>query len=411
MGKRRSTPVGPVQTHWPPTALKVVGSDKEVQLRPGSAVRVGRSRDNDLCLADELVSEFHCLVERTHPAKVIVKDLGSTNGTFINGVRVGECQLVTGASLRLGESFLTVGGETPRHRPASELLLGGNPRFRAALARAKNLAATELSVLVRGETGTGKELVARLIHEWSPRAHGPFVALNCAAIPRELIESELYGHEKGAFTGAADRHLGLFERAGGGTLFLDEVGELGPGAQASLLRALETRKIRRVGSAAEHEVDVRFVAATHKNLESAAAIAQFRPDLYHRLRGADVTLPPLRDRPDDIPLLAGAFYGGELGADTMARVLAYSWPGNIRELKNAMRLARALGEAELQLDGAPDQAVVGDDDDHALLTRRAIELAVDAHGSYRGAARYLDVPKSTLHERARRFGVRPRRAR
>src|SRR6266571_1020703 len=174
MGKRRKTPVGPVQRHWPPAALRVVGAaGREVQLRPGYSVKVGRSHDNDLCLADELVSEFHCVVERPHPAKVIVKDLGSTNGTFINGIRVGECELVCGASLRLGESFLAVGGEAPRHQPASELLLGQNPRFRTALARAKALAATDLSVLVRGETGTGKELVARLIHEWSPRAHGP----------------------------------------------------------------------------------------------------------------------------------------------------------------------------------------------------------------------------------------------
>ncbi len=407
MAKKRSTPVGPVRSHWPPTALRVVGASKEIQLRPGFAVKIGRSLDNDICLADELVSAFHCIVERTHPAKVIVRDLGSTNGTFINGVRVAECELVSGASLRVGDSFLAVGGESPQHRPASELLLGKNPRFRAALTRAKSLAATELSVLVRGETGTGKELVARLVHEWSPRAHGPFVALNCAAIPRELIESELFGHEKGAFTGAADRHLGLFERAGGGTLFLDEVGELGRGAQASLLRALETRKIRRVGSATEHDVDVRFVAATHRDLDATAGAGEFRADLYHRLRGADVILPPLRERPDDIPLLAATFYGGELGAETMARVIGYAWPGNVRELKNAMRLARALGETELHLDDVgPRQA-----EDDAQLTRRAIELAVAAHGSYRSAARHLDVPKSTLHERARRFGVRPRRAR
>jgi transcriptional regulator with GAF, ATPase, and Fis domain len=403
MAKQRNTPVGPVQRHWPPAGLKVVGARAEVQLRPGFTVRIGRSPANDLCLADELVSAVHCVVDRPAPGKVVIKDLGSTNGTFVNGVRVAECELVAGATVRLGQSFLAVAAEAPRHRPASELLLGRSPRFRAALARAQSLAATELSILVRGETGTGKELVARLIHEWSPRAHGPFVALNCAAIPRELIESELFGHEKGAFTGAADRHLGLFERAAGGTLFLDEVGELGGAAQASLLRALETRRIRRVGSAAEHDVDVRFVAATHRDLESAAADGDFRADLYHRLRGADVVLPPLRDRPEDIPLLVSTFYDGALSAATMARIAAYSWPGNVRELKHAMGLARALGEAELALD-PPDAPPDG-------LTRRAIELAVDAYGSYRNAARYLDVPKSTLHERARRFGVRSRRGR
>src|SRR5262249_9058621 len=164
-------------------------------------------------------------------------------------------------------------------------------------------------------------------------------------------------------------------------------------------------KIRRVGSATEHEVDVRFVAATHRHLEAAAASGEFRLDLYHRLRGADVVLPPLRERPDDIPLLVAAFYDGELSTATMARLVGHTWPGNVRELKNAMRLARALGEDELQLDAA-GPTPPGDDGD--ALTRHAIELAVDAHGSYRRAARYLDVPKPTLHEGGGRFGVAPR---
>jgi len=401
MAKRRTTPVGPVQKHWPPMALRVMANGKDVKLRPGFTVTVGRGDDNDLVLGDDFVSERHCIVERPEPRRVFVRDLDSTNGTFINGVRVKECELVAGASVRVGQTFLAVSGEDTIAKTAAEMLIGQDLAFREAIARSQRIAATELSVLVLGETGTGKELVARLIHDFSPRAHGPFVALNCAAIPRELIESELFGYEKGAFTGAADRRLGLFEQANSGTLFLDEVGELGREAQASLLRAIESRHIRRVGSAGERPVDLRFVAATHRDLRSAALSGEFRIDLYHRLCGAEVTLPPLRLRRADIPLLIREFYGPQMTADTTARILAHAWPGNIRELKNALRRAAALGESELRLDPAPLPSP-------DLAARDQIEHAIDVYGSYRKAAEALDMPRSTLHERARRYGVRRR---
>jgi DNA-binding NtrC family response regulator len=403
MAKRRNTPVGPVQKPWPPVALRVMANGTDVKLRPGFTVAIGRADSNDLILRDNFVSERHCIVERPDPRRVLLRDLGSTNGTFINGVRIHECELVAGASVRVGQTFLAVSGEETIAKTAAEMLIGKDQAFREAIVRSQRIAATELSVLVLGETGTGKELVARLIHDFSPRAHAPFVAFNCAAIPRELIESELFGHEKGAFTGAADRQLGLFEQANGGTLFLDEVGELEREAQASLLRALESRKIRRVGGAGERPVDVRFIAATHCDLRAAALAGEFRIDLYHRLCGAEVTLPPLRLRRADIPLLIREFYGPAMTEETTDRILAHAWPGNVRELKNALRRAAALGESELWLDATPTRPPPAE-----LAARNRIEDAIDVYGSYRKAAEALDMPRSTLHERARRYGVRKR---
>jgi transcriptional regulator with GAF, ATPase, and Fis domain len=226
-----------------------------------------------------------------------------------------------------------------------ETIIGHAPKFIAAVDDARRVASTATSVLLTGESGTGKEVLARAIHHASPRAEGPFVALNCAALPETLIESELFGHERGAFTGADKLKRGRFELAAGGTLFLDEVGELAPAAQAKLLRVLQERRYERVGGTTTLEANVRLIAATNRDLERAVADARFREDLYYRLAVFRIHLPPLRERGDDVPLLADRFVrqlGGDMGkvAPGLSReardlLLAHAWPGNIRELQNA----------------------------------------------------------------------------
>ena len=227
-----------------------------------------------------------------------------------------------------------------------------NPEFEAVLARAKLVASGDASVMIRGESGTGKELLAQAIHRASPRRDKPFMAINCGAIPEALLESELFGHVKGAFTGAARDHEGLFQSANGGTVFLDEIGDMPVALQVKLLRVLQERTVRPVGATQSTPVDVRIVSATHRDLEAAIRESQFREDLYYRLNVVSFTLPPLRERREDVPLLAGHFltqiakkYGktvNAFSADALQRLVKYDWPGNVRELINVVEQVVAL---------------------------------------------------------------------
>jgi two-component system response regulator HydG len=250
-------------------------------------------------------------------------------------------------------------------QPAAGGLLGGAPAFRAVLETLGQVAPTGATVLLQGESGTGKELAARLVHDLSPRASGPFVPIHCAAIPDTLLESELFGHERGAFTGAVARKEGRLERAHGGTLFLDEVGETSPGAQVKLLRFLQDGVLERVGGNEPVRVDVRIVAATNKDLSAEVRAGRFREDLFYRLAVVSVTRPPLRERREDVPLLASAFLR-RLAEQSGKRVLgfapaalaaleAYPWPGNVRELLHAVERAVILTRGEaIDLDDLPD---------------------------------------------------------
>jgi len=235
--------------------------------------------------------------------------------------------------------------------PAQRLICGEGSALRSVLRLAEAVAARETTVLICGETGTGKGLLARAIHEMSPRRRGPFVELNCAGLSRELTESELFGHERGAFTGATERKIGLFEAADGGTLFLDEIGELDPSVQAKLLNVLEQKRFRRLGGVAEIEVDVRIIAATNRDLEQDVAMGRFRQDLFYRLSGFTLHLPPLRERREDILPLAWHFLAEYqtpqapvrgLSPEVEELLLAYDWPGNVRELKNVIERAAIL---------------------------------------------------------------------
>ncbi|MGC8915475.1 MAG: sigma-54-dependent transcriptional regulator [Thermoanaerobaculum sp.] len=271
--------------------------------------------------------------------------------------------------------------------PGAPTLVGTSPRFLAALEALRRVAPTEASVLLLGESGTGKELFARALHAYSPRRLGPFVAFACAAVPETLLEAELFGYERGAFTGATSRHLGRFEQAHGGTLFLDEIGEIGPGVQVKLLRALEERRIARLGGTGEISVDVRLVAATNRDLAAEVVRGSFRADLYHRLNVFPIVLPPLRERREDIPALALHLLSRAsarnnlplplLRPASLGALVLPPWPGNIRELANHMERVAILspgervGPAELLL--APE--VLREGWEREEVRRLALEFA------------------------------------
>jgi DNA-binding NtrC family response regulator len=249
-------------------------------------------------------------------------------------------------------------------------LIGSGEAMRRVFETIQKVAETDLSVMIRGESGTGKELVAQALHSTSSRRSRPFVAMNCAAINRELVESELFGHEKGAFTGADRRRIGRFEAADGGTIFLDEIGDMGPETQAKVLRVLEERQLERVGSTQTIEVDVRVVCATHRDLEEEIGAGRFREDLYYRLKVVEIELPPLRERIEDFAALSDRFLGQvaerlgrekkALGTAALARLARHAWPGNVRELRNVLERAAVLAvgpeivEEDLQLAGQGD---------------------------------------------------------
>ncbi|MFC4727447.1 nitrogen regulation protein NR(I) [Coralloluteibacterium thermophilus] len=316
-------------------------------------------------------------------------DIAATAGAFRGGARefLSKPFDLDDAVALAARALPREGGERRAPEPAAadvgEQLLGDAPAMRDLFRAIGRLAQAPLSVLVTGETGTGKELVARALHRESPRARGPFVALNTAAIPSELLESELFGHEVGAFTGAARRHVGRFEQADGGTLFLDEIGDMPAGLQTRLLRVLAEGEFFRVGGRELIRVDVRVIAATHQDLERRVAEGQFRADLLHRLDVVRLRLPPLRERTGDIPALAASFLAraaSELGAparrfsaEAMAELVAYPWPGNVRELRNLCWRVAALAPGETvgraDLAGAlrpPDATAAASDADWAV---------------------------------------------
>ena len=304
-----------------------------------------------------------------------------------------------------------------------EGMVGKSAVIRDVCARIKRIAPTPSTVLIHGESGTGKELAARALHRMSPRADGPFVPINCAAIAEELIESELFGHVKGAFTGAAAGREGLFYYARGGTLFLDEISELPLPLQAKLLRVLEERKVRPVGSEQEVPVDVRVVAATNRNLVDEVAAGRFRRDLYYRLQVVEVVLPPLRERIEDLPDLVDYFIGqlaarlgvAELQHDeaALARLVRYSWPGNVRELKNLIERSLILGyyaddfvPDEVAVSPAPSFSSAADEESLAAIERRHILGVLETcKGNKSEAARRLGVSRKTLERKCVAWGV------
>ena len=314
---------------------------------------VGKSAACDLTLMDPQVSRRHIALEQ-RGSLLHVEDLGSTNGTFVNGVRVVEAFLQGGETLRLGSTVLRVEAhdEQVSTRTSAAIgfgrVVGVSPQMRRLFPFLERLAESEIPLIVEGETGTGKELLAESLHETGPRAQGPFVVFDCTAVASSLMEAVLFGHERGAFTGADTARAGVFERADGGTLFIDEIGDLEIGLQAKLLRAVERSEVRRVGAVSYLKVDVRVICATRRDLELAIQERRFRDDLYHRLAVARIELPPLRNREGDVELLAQYFWGqldgGSMPSDFLEKVKLHRWPGNVRELRNLVARTIALGD-------------------------------------------------------------------
>jgi transcriptional regulator with GAF, ATPase, and Fis domain len=326
---------------------------------------IGSSFESTLRLPDPAVSRRHIEL-RNLGGTVQARDLASTNGSFFEGSRFTELTLGPGSVFRLGETDLQIVAPErsdpimPSEAESFGPLLGRSRRMREIFAVLERAAKNEATVLVTGETGTGKEVVAEAIHQRSPRAAKPLVVVDCASIPANLIESELFGHVKGAYTNALTDRAGAFESADGGTIFLDEIGEMPALLQPRLLRALETRTVKRVGANEFRPVNVRVIAATNRNLEDEVRAGRFRVDLYFRLAVIRVNLPPLRARRDDIPLLSRHFIGElpprgpgapplELSAEIQAALSSYDWPGNVRELRNVVHQAASLSSEGLSL--------------------------------------------------------------
>jgi DNA-binding NtrC family response regulator len=311
-------------------------------------------------------------------------------------------------------------------------LIGRGPAMRAVFETIRKVAETDLTVLIRGESGTGKELVAQALHEASSRKSGPFVAVNCAAISRELVESELFGHEKGAFTGADARRVGRFEAAHGGTIFLDEIGDMAPDTQAKVLRVLQERSFERVGGTKPIQVDVRVIAATHRDLEKDVASGRFREDLYYRLKVVEIRLPALRERPEDLPALAERFLAQvaerlgrpkkRLAAAAQAALAGYAWPGNARELRNVIEQSAVLAPgdeidaADLLIAGAPPAArSAADELSFSEAKRAAVEgferefllCALRANeGNVSRTAAAIGMVRQSLQQKIRELGLR-----
>jgi two-component system NtrC family response regulator len=298
----------------------------------------------------------------------------------------------------------------------TEAPIGTSDAWREVIRRAMRVAATDATTCLQGESGTGKEVIARFIHRRSPRRHGPFVAINCAALPEQLLESELFGFERGAFTGAQQAKPGQIELASGGVLFLDEVTEMTPAAQAKFLRVLQEREFVRLGGTRPVRVNVRVIAATNRNLHEAVERGEFRADLYYRLNVFDIRIPPLRERRDDIPLLAASFlreFSGDVALTTpaMEALCRHDWPGNVRELRNVLERAAIVSDGPFIDAEHLSLSIRGDvpplnSTDLGVLERQAIEQALrETGGNKVKAAKQLGITRTQLYGRLRKYGL------
>jgi len=405
-----------------------------------TGLSIGADPGNDIVLDDPYMSSFHAQVSLEH-GRIMVRDLGSRNGVFVNERKVTHGEVPPSAQLRLGRVvFVPLArrvvdgdGDGDRDRDAQSVaaqggqhrLVGTSAAIEGLRARLARIAPSDAPVLISGETGTGKEVAARLVASLSARAAAPFVPINCGALGKSLIESELFGHEKGAFTGAVARKKGAFEAAHEGTLFLDEVGELPLELQPQLLRVLESGEVRRVGAADSFSVDVRLVAATNRDLAREVERGAFREDLYHRLHVLTLELPSLRERRDDIPLLARHFVAQlspagaalSLSPEAVRKLVGHEWPGNVRELRNVLQRAVLLRASDVL---AADDITFAASTLHsrveiasATRQRTLAELEREAivaelirhHGNKTEAAAALGLSRSTIHRKIDDFGI------
>lgn len=400
------------------------GKELKVESRK---IRGGRSRLNDLTVDDGSISGVHFELILGDEG-VLLRDLGSTNGTWVGNVRIREVWIEPGTVFRAGRCGIELLAAESIEVPISagtrfDAMVGHSPVMRELFAMLERVAHTPMDVLIGGETGTGKELVARGIHARSQRSAGPFVVLDASALPRELAEAAILGHRKGAFTGAFEARAGCFEEADGGTVFIDEIGELPLDLQPKLLRVLERREVQRIGETKRRPIDVRVVAATHRDLPQMVARGEFREDLYFRLSDFTVELPPLRERGEDPGVLAKTFLANfdkktgrshHLTNEALAYLNSHSWPGNVRELQKTIRRAAFLAEGsaidrvDLEVGGRPG-TTAGTDAEPASsnVLDEMLELpfkAAKTEFERRYLSRLLDAVGNNLSEAARRLG-------
>src|SRR3990170_798211 len=439
-----------------PAILSVsISNGMTVEIRLGlKEIRIGRSKEADLLLPDPSVSRIHARIFRVGE-QYFLSDT-SRNGTYVDGKRISQVQLESGLSFRIGQYHILFSREGRSHsssepptvipgtgidhppridRKAAEIIssaaldiLGNSHVIKQLKSGIRKVATSDFPVLIEGETGSGKELVSRGIHETSPRKDGPFVVVNCGAISPELMESELFGHEKGAFTGATTQRRGAFEIAHGGTIFLDEIGELPLRLQPKLLRVLEQKEIKRVGGNETISVDVRVIAATNRNLRTEVSDRNFRDDLYFRISTITLSVPPLRDRREDILPIATHFLADvasranravpELSVPAAECLSSHDWPGNVRELRNAIQRAvvmcegSSLGPRDFSF-LVPADPVPAENVSEQSLSRweqsernnLLTELTRQKWNKTR-TARELATPKSTLFEKLKKYGIR-----
>lgn len=415
--------------------LKVLSGpddDQEIVL-DGPETSIGTARDNTFVLSDATISRHHAVIQES-AGGYLIKDLESTNGTELNNLRIREAYLEFGTTLTLGDTLLKFVPFEERIEvlPSADTRWGNvcaqSVQMRTLFAMLDKMADTSATIILQGETGTGKELFARAIHSKSPRNDQPFAVFDCGSVADNLIESELFGHKKGAFTGAAYDREGVFEHGNNGTVFLDEIGELGLDLQPKLLRVLENREVKRIGENRTVPVNVRVIAATHRDLAQEVKQGRFREDLYYRLSVIKVEIPPLRKRKEDIPLITeqilndlsrefGMEKPPEISGDLFDILQAYHWPGNVRELRNVLSRAIALGDRTVVRPG------------HLLLTEQSktnstkvtlpedmslaeIEKTVILNtlkrlkGNKTRAARTLGIAYSTLFEKLKKHNIR-----
>ncbi len=417
----------------------VGGSDAgRSSIAEGETLTVGTANGNDLVLADPTVSRYHLELQRDQGG-VLVVDHGSTNGTRVGAVLVERAIVPPGTTLLIGRTALRItdgAGSAVDLLDADRLcdLRGRTPAMRRLMAQIVKVSLSEVSVLIVGESGTGKELVAQAVHKLGPRAARPLVTVDCGALPPTLIASELFGHDRGAFTGADRAREGAFERAGSGTVFLDEIGELPPDIQSTLLGVLERRSFRRVGGTADIEMKARALSATHRDLRAAVNQGRFRLDLYYRVAVVSLKVEPLRARSEDVPMLVEHFLresgheGGGIEAHfppaVMETLRSHFWPGNVRELRNFVEATIAMGERpSLPAGDVPLEAHEGEQEErppeegqsyreartaalHQFEARYLRGVLGKTAGNVSGAARIARMDRSYLVELLRKHGIR-----
>jgi DNA-binding NtrC family response regulator len=407
-----------------------------IVLDANGEIACGTADGNTLVLTDPTVSRYHVLITATAQGAHL-RDVGSTNGVFLGEHRVESAWIDAGAVVKLGLTTLRFEhGEDDVEQPLSAddyfgRAIGRSVAMRRVFEAMPRIAASDATVLIQGETGTGKTLLAEAIHQAGSRKRAPFVVIDCGAIPPTLIESELFGHEKGAFTGASATRVGAIESAAGGTVFFDEIGELPLDLQPRLLRVIEDRMVKRVGGREPLRIDVRVIAATHQDLRAAVNRGDFRSDLYYRLNVVSLRLPPLRERRDDIPLLVESFYEqftGLPGAPQhlIDELMRHDWPGNVRELRAAIERAVLLGDPTLwraiedETRGDVESPTGSEPFDDSLSFRAAKEKALVRwergyiaellrrhNGNLSRAARAARMDRTHLRELGRRYHLLP----